>query len=540
MEAVIARLEAVATRLEATDGRLRQSGTSTAHGVPATVSVPQGGSKSAPITPPTSKYQDQDSFSQVISATTAFLDVAERIGGEVLLASRTMAAGVQSVRKVLPAFQVCRAPSGPEELQQLLAPVATQLEAAGKLGLGSRSPYLNHFKVVGEAAQALSWVAYSGPNCGMRSPPDHVSDALQAAEFYANKVLKDWRPKDAAHGEWVAALKAVLKAMQDFCAAEYPRGPAWKEGGLSAACFLQGDSGAPSSTRAPAAQPPSAPPAAATTSQPGAAQPAKRAGQVPRAPPPPPPGHLTKPRGGPADEESRKASGPTGVAALFADLNRGTAVTAGLRKVTADMKTKNRPAQEGAGIAAPAKPQAGAVAAPQRAAPTPAAQPPRFELVQGQKWAVEHQVGVPDLVVADTEPKHTVYVYGCRNSTIQVKGKVNAISLDKCSRVGLLFDRVVASVELINSSSVDVQCTGGVPTLAIDACDGVQLYLPRSSLDTDVTTAKSSGVNIIVLAGDEDGGKEAEGPAEAAVPEQFVTRFRDGAWVTTPVSHSGA
>lgn len=64
-------------------GRLRQSGASTAHAVPATVSVPQGGSKSAPITPPTSKYQDQDSFSQVISATTAFLDVAERIGGEV-------------------------------------------------------------------------------------------------------------------------------------------------------------------------------------------------------------------------------------------------------------------------------------------------------------------------------------------------------------------------------------------------------------------------------------------------------------------------
>lgn len=55
-----------------------------------------------------------------------------------------------------------------------------------------------------------------------------------------------------------------------------------------------------------------------------------------------------------------------------------------------------------------------------------------------------------------------------------------------------------------------------------------------------MTTAKSSGVNIIVLASDEDGGKEAEGPAEAAVPEQFVTRFRDGAWVTTPVSHSGA
>lgn len=148
---------------------------------------------------------------------------------QVLQASRTLAAGVQSVRGVLPAFQACQAPGGPEELQQLLAPVATQLEAAGKLGSGSRSPYINHFKVVGEAAQALSWVAYSGPECGewvcpegqgapceegrcqciarvargtdiegssvpfpstgMRSPPDHVSDASQAAEFYAIKVI---------------------------------------------------------------------------------------------------------------------------------------------------------------------------------------------------------------------------------------------------------------------------------------------------------------------------------------------------------------
>lgn len=67
-----------------------------------------------------------------------------------------------------------------------------------------------------------------------------------------------------------------------------------------------------------------------------------------------------------------------------------------------------------------------------------------------------------------------------------------------------------------------------------------QLYLPRSSLDTDVTTAKSSGVNIVVLGSQEESADDADGPAEAAVPEQFVTRFRDGAWVTTPVSHSGA
>lgn len=38
----------------------------------------------------------------------------------------------------------------------------------------------------------------------------------------------------------------------------------------------------------------------------------------------------------------------------------------------------------------------------------------------------------------------------------QVKGKVNSIVLDKCSRTGLLFDNVVATVEVVNCQSVEV------------------------------------------------------------------------------------
>ena len=34
---------------------------------------------------------------------------------------------------------------------------------------------------------------------------------------------------------------------------------------------------------------------------------------------------------------------------------------------------------------------------------------------------------------------------------------------------------VVATVELVNSSSVEVQCTGAVPTVAVDKCDGCQV-----------------------------------------------------------------
>jgi adenylyl cyclase-associated protein len=53
-------------------------------------------------------------------------------------------------------------------------------------------------------------------------------------------------------------------------------------------------------------------------------------------------------------------------------------------------------------------------------------------------------------------------------------------------------------------------------------------------LGADVTTAKSSEVNVVV-----PGESEEADPLEHAIPEQFVTRFQGGRWVTEAVSHSG-
>lgn len=49
-------------------------------------------------------------------------------------------------------------------------------------------------------------------------------------------------------------------------------------------------------------------------------------------------------------------------------------------------------------------------------APPPLFLPP---LGQDRKWVVEHQEGNQGVVISDTQPKHTVYIYGCSNSTIQ-------------------------------------------------------------------------------------------------------------------------
>lgn len=52
--------------------------------------------------------------------------------------------------------------------------------------------------------------------------------------------------------------------------------------------------------------------------------------------------------------------------------------------------------------------------------PLPSPPPRRLELEQERKWVVENQVGQQELVVTVTDPKHSVYIYNCSGSVVQV------------------------------------------------------------------------------------------------------------------------
>lgn len=152
--------------------------------------------------------------------------------------------------------------------------------------------------------------------------------------------------------------------------------------------------------------------------------------------------------------------------------------------------------------------------------------PPVFEL-QDKKWKVEFFTNKHDLVIEDTDLKQTVYVYQCKDCTIQVKGKINSITLDSCQKVGLVFDDVLSTVEFINSKSVQMQVMGKVPTVSIEKTDGVQVYLSKKSLDTEIVSSKSSSMNILIP--NESGDDFTEHP----VPEQFKTLINSSRKLTT-------
>eukprot|EP00891_Asterochloris_glomerata_P007916 jgi/Astpho2/7916/Aster-06394 len=463
LEVLLARLEAVATRLE---------------------SIPPG-----------SEY---DRLTQ--PALAAVVQAAAPLQPEVQNVTSVLEKAFKGQQVVLQTVAQCQKPDV-SQLTTLVGPVAEQMQAATALTEGRRSAAFNHQKTVAEALHALTWLVYTGPGCGISLPAQQVEESWNSAQFWANKVLTEFRSKDPQHVEWVKALKELFDQLKAYVKQHHVAGPAWNRNGVPVSQFKLAEGG--------------------DAAAPAAGAPKRPAG--PQPPPPPAAGSLLEARGKPAPAAAPRAAGGE------AGMTAGDNVTQGLRKVTDDMKTKNRADRSGA-VSVATKPADGA---PSGRAPSTSATPARVELEQGRKWCVEGQVDNRQVVVDDTSPKQTVYIYACKGSTVQVKGKVNAITMDSCSRVGLLFDDIVASVEVVNSQNVQLQCTGRVPTVAVDKTDGIQLYLSEQSLDVAITTAKSSEINLVLP------GKGDADPVELPVPEQFVSTIQNGRLVTEPVSHGG-
>uniref|UniRef100_A0A0A9VZ82 Adenylyl cyclase-associated protein 1 n=1 Tax=Lygus hesperus TaxID=30085 RepID=A0A0A9VZ82_LYGHE len=200
-----------------------------------------------------------------------------------------------------------------------------------------------------------------------------------------------------------------------------------------------------------------------------------------------------------------------------------------LKKVTSDMQTHKNP-QLRSGPAPFVAPTAdhGKPAAPKAATTV---KPPVFTR-DGKKWLIEHQKGNKNLVVEGAEMNNVVYMFGCVDSTLTVKGKINSVFLDSCKKTSVLFDSLVSSVEFVNCQSVQMQVLGKVPTITIDKTDGCQMFLSKESIDVEIVSSKSSEMNVLIPTASGD-------YAELPIPEQYKTLVVGKTLSTTPVESKG-
>jgi len=136
------------------------------------------------------------------------------------------------------------------------------------------------------------------------------------------------------------------------------------------------------------------------------------------------------------------------------------------------------------------------------------------------------------LVIENPEARHTVYIFKCEDSVVQIKGKVNAITIDSCKKTGIVFDNAIAVVELVNCNSVQVQITGKVPSIQVDKTSGCQIFLSREALGVEIVTSKSDEMNVCL-----PGATAQDDLIEMAVPEQFKTTIVGNKLVTECVQH---
>lgn len=299
--------------------------------------------------------------------------------------------------------------------------------------------------------------------------------------------------RDPNQVDWVRQFNGFLKELQNYVKTHHTTGLTWNP---------QGGDAAQAAKAAPAAKTSGGPPA------------------PPSAPPAPPAG---------APPAASASKGPD-VSAVFASLNKGEGVTSGLRKVTNDMKTKNR-TDKSAIVPASALEKASAKSA--KADKPPTTKPPKFSL-EGNKWVVENQVNNKNIQITETETKQTVYIFGCVNSTIVIKGKINAVTIDNCKKTGVVFDNAISGVEVVNCTSLEVQILGKVPSVAIDKTSGVQLYLSKDTLEAEIVTSKSSEMNVLI-----PGATADQDLVELPIPEQYKTVLRGNNLVTECVHHAG-
>ncbi|KAL1109973.1 hypothetical protein AAG570_014082 [Ranatra chinensis] len=372
----------------------------------------------------------------------SYLQLSEKIGSDVAAHSKL----VKEAFEVQLAFlEVANGRAEPNQAEQvnLLRPTSAKIQAIQELREKNRpSPQFNHLSAISESIPALGWVTVKP------APAPYVKEMSDAGQFYTNRVLKDWKEKDKTHVDWVKAWLETLGELQKYVKAEHTTGLVWGVRGAGA---------------------PPPPP-----------------GGLP--PPPPPIGDLTL--------DSIQGDQPNDRSALFAQINQGENITRNLKKVTSDMQThKNLSLRAGpAPFKAPA--QSSSVCPP-KTPPKPAEKPPKF-FRDGKKWLVENQKGNHSLVVEGAEMNNVVYMYGCSDSTLTVKGKINSVFLDSCRKTSVLFDTLVSSIEFVNCQSVQMQVLGKVPTISIDKTDGCQMYLNGDTLDVEIISSKSSEMNVLI------------------------------------------
>ncbi|CAH8482800.1 unnamed protein product [Schistosoma turkestanicum] len=449
------------------------------------------------ISPESGNPSSVKEFHEIITRSLSeYVTNSSKIGNVVKTHASMVEECFSIQEKIIKLATECSKPSE-SELLSIITPLGKAIDEVIKFKDANRSSNLfNHLSAVAEFVTALGWLSVTP------APAPYIKSKQEATEFFTNRVIKEYKEKDTIHLSWAKSLISVCTALQTYVTNHYTTGLVWNARGKPV-------SESKLSKSSPIRE-------VNSNCSPAAA--------APPPPPPPPPPELTE-----AQLAAISLANNSAQSALFADINRGTAVTSNLRKVTDDMKTHKNPKLREGPITHTSRNQMNSINN-STVRPPSEKQPSGLGCLElrGNKWVVENFKSAGNLQIVGTEPKQTVCIHKCNECTVQIKGKINSVMLDNCQKTGVVFDHLISSIDVVNCQSVQIQSLGQLSTVNIDKTDGCQVFLSEDSKYADIITATSSAINILIPKGVDDF-------EEFAVPEQFKTNFTGKGLKTTCV-----
>ncbi|KAI9688095.1 MAG: hypothetical protein M1822_001601 [Bathelium mastoideum] len=445
-----------------------------------------------------------------------YLNLSQELGGPIAEQASSVSRAFAAQRRVLIISTQAKKPEVSSSLyMEILKELQQEMQRVTEAREASRDPKLkDHISMVADGIGALSWVAIDP------KPADFVVEVLGGAQFYGNRVLKEYKEKDQTQVRWVQAYYKIWRSLISYIKAHYVTGLTWNKDGIDPTQALENSrSDQPTTNGTSNSLPPS-----------GAG-----------APPPPPPPLPSFDNAPPSSfQQAVSTSSNADMGAVFDQLNRGEDVTKGLRKVDRSEMTHKNPSLR---ANAPGPVRSDSSSSTGRKSPNPPKKPkpeamrqkkpPKKEL-DGNKWLIENFENEQRPIEIEAQIQHSILITKCKNTTLRINGKFNAVSIDNSPGLSIIVDSVVSSVDVIRCGKFALQVLGSLPTILLDQVDGATVYLSPESLNTEILTSKCTAVNInIPPQADEDDYRECP------LAEQIRSYIQNGKVVSEVVEHAG-
>ncbi|CDJ39095.1 adenylyl cyclase associated protein, putative [Eimeria tenella] len=153
-------------------------------------------------------------------------------------------------------------------------------------------------------------------------------------------------------------------------------------------------------------------------------------------------------------------------------------------------------------------------------------------VLERDTWLVENFKNPKEIqTLKDGQMKHKVQVRDCAGLSLQVEGKLNSLIVDSCADCRICVASLIATVEIVNSQKIKLQVTGCVPAVSIDKSQKVDIFVSHESRGVEITSSKSTEMNLNVPKAGEDGDW-----TEIVIPEQFHHKLNPDGKLHTRVS----